>query len=388
MKTAKVFAAALVAVVLIVPVRARAEMIPDTPGFSSAAQGAVVMEAQSGEVVFAKNAEKQLPMASTTKIMSALITLEQPNLDDWFVVNAKAVQVEGSSMGLMPGDQVTLRGLAYGMLLPSGNDAANSAAVKISGSVEKFVELMNKRAKEIGLTRTHFVTPSGLPNQEHYSTAYDMAKLAREALKNPDFAEICGSKTAQLEFGNPPYKRWLSNHNRLLRSYEGAMGVKTGFTKSAGRCLVSAATRNGVTLIAVTLNCPDDWNAHKNMLDAAFALYEQQPAKQYLPQQITVPVTGGVKGEAALQPVGEPQVTVKKEGGQPLRVEICKDPFLYAPVKAGQVVGQVVVYSGEDIICEVPLVTAESVDLLHQYEEKKGLLEEFLDWLKQWTHKE
>ena len=146
-------------------------------------------------------------------------------------------------MGLVEGDQVTLRILAYGMLLPSGNDAANTAAVRIGGTTEAFVEMMNQRAADLGLKNTHFVTPSGLDAEGHHSTARDMAFLARAALKNPDFLAICSSKNAQLEFGNPPFKRWLKNSNKMLQNYEGAIGVKTGFTDEAGRCLVSAAQR-------------------------------------------------------------------------------------------------------------------------------------------------
>ena len=180
-------------------------------------------------------------MASTTKIMTALLTLEQGGLDDYFQVDSDAIRVEGSSMGLQEGDSVSLRALAYGMLLASGNDGANAAAVRIAGSIPAFVERMNARAAEIGMADTRFATPSGLDDPGHYSTAYDMALLAREALQSPLFAEICAQSKAVVQYGNPPYNRWLTNHNRLLREYPGTIGVKTGFTKASGRCQIGRA---------------------------------------------------------------------------------------------------------------------------------------------------
>ncbi|MCX7658505.1 MAG: D-alanyl-D-alanine carboxypeptidase, partial [Oscillospiraceae bacterium] len=216
---------------------------------SVSAASAVLIEAQTGKVLYAKNENEKRPMASTTKIMTALICLESGNLDEQFVVDSSAIKVEGSSMGLVEGDIVTKRSLCIGMLLPSGNDAANAAAIKIAGSFEKFAEMMNERAVKIGMLNTHFVTPSGLDADGHYSTAYDMALLAREALKNPDFKAICSQKNIKLSYGNPPYDRWLKNTNKLLTYYNGCIGVKTGFTDAAGRCLVSATERNGVCLI-------------------------------------------------------------------------------------------------------------------------------------------
>lgn len=213
------------------------------------AVSSVLMEAVTGEVLYEKNAREPRPMASTTKIMSALLCLESGDLDTEFTVDSQAIQVEGSSMGLVEGDTVTKRALCYGMLLPSGNDAAGAAAVRVAGSIPAFVAQMNERAAALGLTQTHFVTPSGLHDDDHYSTACDMAVLAASALQNENFREICAQSSAQVCFGNPPYQRWLKNSNKLLTMDESVIGVKTGFTDEAGRCLVSAAERNGVTLI-------------------------------------------------------------------------------------------------------------------------------------------
>ena len=276
------------------------------------AVSSVLMEAVTGEVLYEKNAREPRPMASTTKIMSALLCLESGDLDTEFTVDSQAIQVEGSSMGLVEGDTVTKRALCYGMLLPSGNDAAGAAAVRVAGSIPAFVAQMNERAAALGLTQTHFVTPSGLHDDDHYSTACDMAVLAASALQNENFREICAQSSAQVCFGNPPYQRWLKNSNKLLTLDESVIGVKTGFTDEAGRCLVSAAERNGVTLICVTLADPNDWR---------------------------MPVAGGTAQEVALQ--SEEKLTVgTADGSMPqLEYQLETAPFLYAPVSAGQSAG-------------------------------------------------
>ena len=235
------------------------------------AHSAVLIDAGNGEILFGKNENEQRSMASTTKIMTSLLAIEHGKPDDIVTITDEMVRVEGTSMGLKAGDKVTIEGLVYGMLLSSGNDAANAVAIAIAGDAESFAELMNKRAKEIGANNTNFVTPSGLDDEQHYSTAYDMALIAMEAMKNETFASIACQKTAKVKFGNPPVEHTLSNHNRLLSMYEGTIGIKTGFTKKSGRCLVSCAQRNGIRLIAVTLNAPDDWNDHMAMYDYGFS---------------------------------------------------------------------------------------------------------------------
>jgi D-alanyl-D-alanine carboxypeptidase/D-alanyl-D-alanine carboxypeptidase (penicillin-binding protein 5/6) len=236
------------------------------------AVSAVVMEVDSGKVLFSKNCCEVRAVASLTKIMSTILTLEAGDLDREFSVDNGAIHVEGTSMGLRENDIVTRRALCYGMMLPSGNDAANAAAVSVSGNLPEFIQLMNKKARFIGMTDTVFKNPHGLDQAGHLSTAYDFALLTSYAMQNADFREIAKSKTARLEFGNPPYKRSLVNNNKMLFSYDGCIGVKTGFTDNARRTLVSAAERDGVVLVAVTLNAPDDWNDHIKMLDYGFAL--------------------------------------------------------------------------------------------------------------------
>ncbi|MDE5649196.1 MAG: D-alanyl-D-alanine carboxypeptidase, partial [Oscillospiraceae bacterium] len=286
----KIFSAVLTIIfVLACPYVVSAEN--KTPEVS--AKACVLIEEKTGKILFEKNSSEKLPMASTTKIMTTLLCLESGGLDDSFVVDSEAIKVEGSSMGLTEGDVVTKRDLCYGMMLPSGNDAANATAVKLGGSIENFAKMMNERAEEIGMTRTCFVTPSGLEGDGHGASAYDMALLAREALRNPDFVEICSQKKAKVEFGNPPYERWLTNTNKLLDMYEGVKGVKTGFTDEAGRCLVSACERDGISLVCVTLNDKNDWQDHINMYDYGYSVL--QPLELNCDEIFAVPVVGGTE---------------------------------------------------------------------------------------------
>ncbi len=323
---------------------------------------AVLIDEASGRVFFEQDKDEILPMASTTKIMTALLTLEEENLDRYFVVNSRAIQVEGSSMGLQAGDRVTLRVLAAGMLLASGNDAANAAAVRIAGSVEAFAARMNLRAAEIGMTNTHFVTPSGLDDEEHYSTAYDMALLAREALKNPDFAAICSQTSMQVRYGNPPYDRWLSNHNRLLRLVEGADGAKTGFTKKSGRCLVSSAEQNGVSLICVTLHCSDDWNYHKTVYEKYFGLLRAEELSG-LVNDIRIPVAGS--GVFSVRCSAGAVTAALMEGElQNIKTAVDYEPFLFAPVEAGERVGEVVFFLDGRELARTEITAVENAPAL------------------------
>lgn len=255
---------------------------------SVSAQAAVMTEVSSGKILYSKNADKVLPMASTTKIMTALVAVEAAGdrLDEVVEISDSAAGVEGSSMYLEKGEKMTLRELLYGLMLSSGNDAAVAIAENIGGSVEGFVDMMNQKAAEMGLTSTHFVNPNGLPDESHYSSANDMAKMTCHAMKNPDFAEIVGTKSYNISGEGKSYPRTLSNHNKLLRMYEGCIGVKTGFTKAAGRCLVSCAERDGLMLVCVTLNAPDDWNDHTLMFNYGF---ENFTAEDFMPPEPELP---------------------------------------------------------------------------------------------------
>lgn len=344
------------------------------------AKAYVLIEAQTGTVIAGKNEYQALPMASTTKIMSTLLMLESGDLDSRFKVDNEAIMVEGSSMGLCEDDIVTKRDLCYGMMLPSGNDAANQTAVLLAGNADKFSDMMNTRAEQIGMKNTHFVTPSGLHDPNHYSTAYDMALLTREALKNDIFREICGTKSAKLKFGNPPYERWLNNTNKLLSMYDGCIGVKTGFTDEAGRCLVSAAERNGVTLIAVTLNAPDDWNDHKKLYDYGFSVSESVPIDfEFSP--IRVNVAGGSCDELSVVPSEMPCYTSVNGNKPEIRSELIMKKFVYAPVEQGQKVGRVNFYSGDVLLCTVDLLAENGCGAVI-IEREPSISDKIVEWLK------
>lgn len=325
------------------------------------AQSAVLIEAKTDKVIFSKNENEKRPVASTTKIMTVLLCLESGSLDEQFVVDPEAIKVEGSSMGLVEGDIVTKRALCYGMLLPSGNDAANATAIKIAGSYEAFAQMMNSRAKEIGMENTYFVTPSGLDENGNGSTAYDMALLASEALKNADFRAICSQSTAKLSYGNPPYDRWLKNSNKLLNYYNGCIGIKTGFTDDAGRCLISAAERDGVTLICVTLKDPNDWSDHTKMFDYGFTVI-----KNY---DLTVPnepskinLVGGYTDTLTVTAAEQPKASLIADDLNKVTSKVVLKKFIYAPVHNGDIVGEIKYYLDNKEIESVPLVLKESAE--------------------------
>lgn len=330
----------------------------DKSGVSVSAVSAILIEADTGTVLFSKNEKEHRQIASTTKIMTALLTLEAGEPDKDFQVDSTAIKVEGTSMGLRESDTVTRRALCYGMLLPSGNDAANAAAVNISGSKSEFANLMNKRAKEIGMADTNFVTPSGLDADGQYSCAYDLAMLAREAMNNKDFAEICALSKAKVSFGNPVSERWLVNSNKLLTSYDGCIGVKTGFTDSARRTLVSCAERDGVKLIAVTLNAPDDWSDHTKMLDYGFEKVKLCEMK-YDTSSLSVSVIGSDKETVGVK-CDSTELPLCDEQKDKVTVKIYMPKFVYAGILAGDKIGEICYELDGVVIATTELTAAES----------------------------
>lgn len=303
------------------------------------AKGMVLMNADTGEILASKNAHLRLSMASTTKLMTALLLAETGTPEKVVVTTKQMVTVEGSSMGLLEGDQVSYHALLAGMLLSSGNDAANTTAIAVAGSVDKFVQMMNDRAEQIGMTNTHFVTPSGLDDDEHYSTAYDMALLAVEALKNKNLAFAAASRTMTVSYGSPPYDRTLTNHNKLLGSYDGCIGLKTGFTKKSGRCLVSAARRNGCTVVAVTLCDPDDWDDHRALLDYGFGRLEPVDVT-YKFEDNTIPVAGGDADRVRIA-TGQYICGCTAASKERVTGALRMLPFVYPDVSPGRIVGYV-----------------------------------------------
>lgn len=347
-------------------------------GDSISAKAYLLMDAATGKVLAAKNETQRLPIASTTKIMTALLALEQPNVKERFCVDTDAIRVEGSSMGLLSGDEVSLYDLAGGMLSASGNDAANAAAVRIGGDLSSFAQMMNDRAASLSMEDTHFVTPSGLHDDEHYSTAKDLALLAREALQNPMFRSLCSQSHVTLYYGNPPYYRTLMNHNRLLSSYEGCIGVKTGYTKTAGRCLVSAAERDGVTLICVTLSAPNDWEDHKTLLDRGFRASEPV-TKEVDVSDVQIPVVGGTQQTITVRAASTLTACLSETEWQEIVREIECPPFLYAPVQKGDYIGDAVYTYRGNVIGRIPLIAASNTAY---HEESPSFFDKILQFLK------
>lgn len=354
----------------------------NSPGVS--AQSAVVLNRETLEVVYEKNARQQMSMASTTKIMTSIIALEDGNPQQVVQMTPEMVNVEGTSMGLKDGDFATLETLVAGMLLVSGNDAANAVAYALGGSMEGFAEMMNRKAAQIGMQNSHFVTPSGLDEEEHYTTAYDMALLGAYALKNSAFRAICSAKSMEVSFGNPASKQTLRNHNKMLSLYEGAIGIKTGFTKKSGRCLVAAAQRGGVELVTVTLNASDDWDDTASMLDYGFSqtkLVELDAGAR----SFTADVIGGEMPQLALELAFPVQYSCVNEASLQITQKTFLSPFLYAPIKQGDIVGYSCYYNKDQLISRVPIVAAQSVEALpvSPQPEKKTLWEKIKNLFNQ-----
>lgn len=343
--------------------------VAQAAGPEVSAQSAVVLTADTGTVLFEKDGHTPRPVASTTKIMTALLALEaaQEQGDPLVDITQEMVAVEGSSMGLQAGDSISLTGLAAGMLLASGNDAANAAALYLDGSLESFAARMNQRAAALGMEDTHFVTPSGLDGEDaqglgHLSTAYDMALLARAALEDQAFRQLCSSPSLAVEFAEPVKRVTYTNHNKLLAQYQGCVGVKTGFTKEAGRCLVSAAERDGALLIAVTLNAPNDWQDHTALLDYGFTQVEPyQLAGGDV--RLTVPVVGSPVEVMSLRGSNGGEVTLPLGQGAQVERVVHAPKFLYAPVEAGEQVGEICWYLEGQLLGSAPLTAAGAAPL-------------------------
>jgi D-alanyl-D-alanine carboxypeptidase len=303
----------------------------DAPGVSASA--AVLMEQESGRVLFGLQEDTPLPIASITKIMTGLLAAEGCRPEEEVVIRPEWLGVEGSSMGLRAGETVTVLDLLYGLLLTSGNDAANALACHMAGDPDSFARLMNRRAAELGMANTRFLNPHGLSREGHRSTALDMARLTRAAMENELFARIVGTQTARI------CGKDLRNHNRLLWDYPGTVGVKTGYTESSGRTLVSCAVREGMTLICVTLNDPADWQDHKALLDWGFLSFRmERPEPAWQLQAVS-----GLREQVSLRPVKATGFPVPRDAEAEWR--LCVPEFEYAPILEGQLLGEAVLYA-------------------------------------------
>lgn len=348
----------------------------DSPQVS--AQTYVLYCAENRQLVVSKDENSRMKPASTTKLMTVLLTLEQAARHNSEVTFTREMTAEGSSMYLKYGDKLRLRDLAAGMMMASGNDAAQAAAVSISGSCEKFSELMNARARDIGMKNTHFVTPSGLDNDNHYSTAYDLALLMEEGLKNSEFAKLTAAKSSSVAFISPENQRvTYTNHNRLLSMYPDCIGGKTGYTMAAGRCLVSAARRDGLTLICVTLNDRNDWNDHMALYDYGFGRLSRMETHED-DFCMDVPCEGGESESVPVAADREAKVIRDSELTEPIKRKIHMDSALEAPLKEGQTVGSIEYTQGGKTLDSIPLKTVCPVEK----KRAKGLFEKIKEWFQ------
>ena len=343
-------AAALLAAVLFFPCNVQA----------ISAQKAILTDANTGRVLYEKNAHDRGLIASTTKIMTALIVCEQCNVLDRMQIPKEAIGIEGSSMYLQEGEVLTIQELLYGLMLHSGNDAAVALAIYCGGTVEGFVELMNDKAHRLGLKNTHFENPNGLDSPGHYSTAADLAILSAYAMNNPIFAMTVSAKT--VTSGN----RSLRNHNKLLWRLEGADGIKTGFTRAAGRILVSSAIRQGRRLVAVTMNAPDDWQDHISMINDGFTRYS---LREIVLKDDVLGFVEVAEGEMLqVELLAAEDFSYALADNEAVEIKIQGVGFVYAPVVAGEHAGYAYVCVDGNVVGRIPLIFGSTVEM--QQEEK------------------
>lgn len=333
-------------------------VVLSVPAFSTgadmriSAEAAILIDAQSGDVLFARSADQRMQPASMTKIMTALIVLQTCELEDEITVKAFCTGIEGSSAYLQPGEVFTVSELLYALLLQSANDAAVALAYHAADDVSAFVDMMNDKAAELGLSGTHFTNPHGLSNKDHYSTAADIAALLCYCMKNPLFRQISGAKQYVIKPDENRRGRYFTNHNKLLFSCDGVCGGKTGYTTSSGRCLCSYYEKDGVSLCAVTMNAPRDWSDHSALYEYGASQYEKitlDTAGTYV-----LHVVGGISDHTECT-VSDNAVITMRNSADKIEKTVCMRRFEYAPVQAGEQIGSLVFKAGEKIIYEYPL---------------------------------
>ncbi|MBP3436914.1 MAG: D-alanyl-D-alanine carboxypeptidase [Clostridia bacterium] len=329
-----------------------------TSAVSVSAASAILYEPSTNLVLFEKDADQRRPMASTTKIITALVALDVLSKDEEIKVPKAAVGVEGTSTYLEEGEILTLENLLYALLLQSANDAAVAIAIACDGSVEKFAERMNALACRLDLKDTHFTNPHGLPDKDHYTTARELAILTAEALKNPLIKTIVS--TEKKAFSSSHRSRVLTNHNKLLRLYDNAVGVKTGFTKTAGRCLVGAAEVGGMTLISVTLKAGDDWNDHISLFEEGFSTYHRNTVVRSGEIEWRLPViNGSVPFVDISNEMGYSVIEKRNSASYTVSLDIPALPV--APIERGDILGYLCIYKEDKEVERLPLKADFSV---------------------------
>lgn len=331
---------------------------------------------ETDEFIFEKSADTRMPMASTTKIMTALVAVENSEPYDIVEIDERSVNIEGSSAYLRVGDVLTMEELIYALLLQSANDAAVAIANHVAGGVEEFSTLMNERASALGLSDTHFTNPHGLDDEEHYTTARELTLIAKEALSREELKRAFG--TYKRTFVTGERVRTYVNHNKLLSLYDDAIGVKTGFTKRSGRCLVGAAERDGLTLIAVTLNAPSDWNDHMAMFDYGYENYEKVTLAHCGEYEYDRFIFNSVGGRIRVSNRDELSLIRKKTDSE-IKASVKLSDFIYGDVTTDDVVGKVIFTEDGKYIGEVNLYPEEDI----KEEKQRGFFEGIASHFKQ-----
>ena len=344
-------------------------------GLSVAAKGAVLIDAKSGRVLFGQNENERFPMASTTKIMTALLALESCSLDETVTASENASGVPGTSIYLGVGETLTMEEMLYGLLLRSGNDAAVAIAEHVAGSVEDFAARMNARAAELGAD-AHFENPHGLDADGHEASALALARIFRQAMRNDDFRRITGTQKTTIPWVGNDFSRVLSNKNRLLTTYPGATGGKTGYTSDAGRCLVFSAEREGMELIGVVLSCPNWFAEAERMLDWGFENYHLEAPLTAGETACEAAVEGGMAGTVTA--VAESGLAAAVGKGETWRVEYDFPGGVRAPIGKGEAIGTATLYIGNEAVAETNLLAGESV-------ERRDLISALKQMLRRWA---
>lgn len=325
----------------------------------TSARSAILIERTTGKVLLAHNSREKLPMASTTKIMTALLAMERGNMEEIVTVGRNAYGVPGTSIYLSLGEKITLHDLLCGLMLASGNDAAVAIAEHIGGDVQTFCEMMTQRAAELGCTDTVFTTPHGLPAEGHCTTAHDLALIAREAMSHELFRQIVSTRRASIPWEGRSYSRILNNKNKLLSDYEGATGIKTGYTRAAGRCLVFGAQRDGLEVIGVVLNCSDWFSEAARLMDMGFAKYEMFTALGEGEMVRVLPVKDGTQKTVVITAGGKLAAPVAVNDIPVLEYDLPEE--ITAGLAKGERIGEARMLLGGKVIASVPLTVGETL---------------------------
>jgi serine-type D-Ala-D-Ala carboxypeptidase (penicillin-binding protein 5/6) len=353
----------IVALIMALVIAAASNMLVVAAKQDTSARAAVIMDVNSGRVLYSKNMNEKLAMASTTKIMTSLVAVESGKIEEMVTVSKKASHTEGSSIYLREGERHSVHDLVYAIMLRSGNDAAVAVAEHIGGSVEGFADLMNRKAQEIGAENTQFANPHGLDAEGHYTTAHDLALITAHALRNPVFANIVSSKKKTIE--GPPNENWdrvMINKNKMLWQFDGGDGVKTGYTKKAGRCLVSSATRDGMQLVCVVLNCGPMWNESSALLESGFKNYSIEKVVDKNNFIKVMEVKNGKEKFVAVKPTEDFSIPLGAGEKENVKLSAKSQKAAQAPLRKGDEAGRLDIYLDNKLLKTIKLEYAESVE--------------------------